>query len=221
MRLHLHLTPSMQPVPFDYLHFLTGAFHKWIGHNDWHDGLSLYSLSWLHGSRFNRRDNTLSFSDGARWSISAHDEAILEAVVNGIARDAEVCCGMRVVEVQAQGTPDFGERFVFRAGSPVLARGKEIEGRVAHHIFSDPDADAVLTQTLRHKLDKAGLPSQNATARFDRTYRGAKTKLLRINGIANVASLCPVIIEGTPEAVQFAWNVGAGHLTGSGFGCLV
>jgi CRISPR/Cas system endoribonuclease Cas6 (RAMP superfamily) len=28
-------------------------------------------------------------------------------------------------------------------------------------------------------------------------------------------------VEGTPEAVQFAWTVGAGELTGSGFGALV
>ena len=220
MRLHLQLTPNTQPVPFEYLHYLTGAFHKWIGPNDLHDGLSLYSLSWLHGSRFNRRENALSFPEGARWSLSSHDDTLLEAVVAGIARDAEVCCGMSVMEVQAQCTPEFGERFVFRADSPVLARGQEIEGKVKHYLFSDPEADAVLTQTLRHKLDKAGLPAQNAVARFDRSYRGAKTKLLRINGIANVASLCPVIVEGTPEAVQFAWNTGAGHLTGSGFGCL-
>lgn len=220
MRLHFQLTPNTQPVPFDYLHFLTGSFHKWLGHNDLHDGLSLYSLSWLHGSRFNKSDNSLSFPQGARWSISAHDDTVLEAIANGIARDPEVCCGMRVIEVQAQRTPDFGARFIFRADSPVLARGQEIEGRVKHHLFSDPAADAILTQTLRHKLDKAGLPSQNASARFDRSYRGAKTKLLRINGIANVASLCPVVVEGAPEAVQFAWNVGAGHLTGSGFGCL-
>lgn len=220
MRLHLALSPNTQPVPFEYLHFLTGAFHKWLGENQLHDGLSLYSLSWLHGSRHDKRENSLSFPQGARWSISAHDDALIATIANGIARDPDVCCGMRVVETLAQRTPDFGERFAFRADSPVLARGKEVEGRVKHHLYSDPDADTVLTQTLRHKLDKAGLPSEGATARFDRAYKGAKTKLLRINGIANVASLCPVIVEGAPGVAAFAWNVGAGHLTGSGFGCL-
>jgi CRISPR/Cas system endoribonuclease Cas6 (RAMP superfamily) len=29
-----------------------------------------------------------------------------------------------------------------------------------------------------------------------------------------------VVVEGTPEAVRFAWTVGVGELTGSGFGAL-
>jgi CRISPR/Cas system endoribonuclease Cas6 (RAMP superfamily) len=29
-----------------------------------------------------------------------------------------------------------------------------------------------------------------------------------------------VVVTGTPEAVQFAWTVGVGELTGSGFGAL-
>lgn len=27
--------------------------------------------------------------------------------------------------------------------------------------------------------------------------------------------------ENMPEGVRFAWNVGVGHSTGSGFGCLL
>ena len=57
--------------------------------------------------------------------------------------------------------------------------------------------------------------------RFDRNYKGAKTKFIEIKGICNRANFCPVIVEGAPEVVQFAWNTGAGHLTGSCFGSLV
>lgn len=50
MRLHFTLSPNTQTVPFDYQHALTGVFHKWLGKdNPLHDGISLYSLSWLHG----------------------------------------------------------------------------------------------------------------------------------------------------------------------------
>jgi CRISPR/Cas system endoribonuclease Cas6 (RAMP superfamily) len=54
MRLHLYLSPNERPVPFDYQHYLTGAFHKWLGANDLHDRLSLYSLSWLYEGRARR-----------------------------------------------------------------------------------------------------------------------------------------------------------------------
>ncbi len=55
---------------------------------------------------------------------------------------------------------------------------------------------------------------------FDPDYLNPKTKLVEINGIKNRSTMCPVIIEGTPENILFAWNVGVGHSTGCGFGAL-
>jgi len=222
MRLHFTLSPNQQPVPFAYQHYLTGALHKWLGRgNDLHDALSLYSLSWLNGSLL-RRD-ALEFPRGARWFISFHDESLADAIVTNALADPEVCCQMRVTRIEQQATPQFGSRHTFKVGSPILARSKEIDGKVKHYIFSDPEADATLTATLRHKLDRAGLgaPHNEVVVKFDKTYRNPKTKLGTIKDIHNRASICPVIVEGTPEAVQFAWNVGIGHGTGSGFGCLI
>lgn len=221
MRLHLYLSPNERPVPFDYQHYLTGAFHKWLGENDLHDRLSLYSLSWLYEGR--ARGGAIEFPRGAHWFLSLHDESLAGPLVNGALRDPEVCCGMRVIRVEQQATPHFGVRHTFKVGSPVLAKSKEVDGRVRHYIYSDPEADAALTDTLRHKLDRAGLgePHNTVTVSFDRTYRTPKTKLVRIKDIHNRASVCPVTVEGTPEAVAFAWNVGVGHGTGSGFGSLL
>lgn len=221
MRLHFYLSPNERPVPFDYQHYLTGAFHKWLGANDLHDRLSLYSLSWLYEGR--ARGRAIEFPRGAHWFLSVHDESIAEPVVNSALRDPEVCCGMRVLRIEQQATPRFGGRYTFKVGSPVLAKSKEVDGRVKHYIYSDPEADAALTATLRHKLDRAGLgaPHNQATVSFDKTYRNPKTKLVTIKETRNRASVCPVTVEGTPEAVAFAWNVGVGNGTGSGFGSLL
>lgn len=221
MRLHFFLSPNEQPVPFDYQHYLTGAFHKWVGTNDLHDAISLYSLSWLYEGR--ARSGAIEFPRGAHWFVSMHDDSLVDPIVNSALVDPEVCCGMRVSRIEQQQTPRFGPRHTFKVGSPILAKSKEVDGRVKHYIFSDAEADAALTATLRHKLDKAGFgaPHNQATASFDRTYRTPKTKLVTIKDIRNKASVCPVIIEGTPEAVAFAWNVGVGHGTGSGFGSLL
>lgn len=224
MRLHFQLSPNTQVVPFDYQNFLTGAFHKWLGLNTIHDELSLYSLGWLSGgvTRENGKPlGGLNFPNGAQWFISAHDETLLHRLAESALRDGSVCYGMKVTEIRTQGTPDFGPRFRFKAGSPILARSKEIEGRVTHYTCKDEAADAVLTQTLRRKLDTAGLNSDGVSVRFDRSYRSPKIKLVTIKGIGNRCSICPVIVEGPPEAVAFAWNVGIGHLTGNGFGSLL
>jgi CRISPR-associated endoribonuclease Cas6 len=222
MRLHFSLSPNQQPVPFDYQHYLTGVFNKWLGpRNSLHDSLSLYSLSWLDGSRMRR--GALEFPQGARWFISMYDESLVETIVNNALADPEVCCGMRVIRIEQQQTPRFGERHTFKVGSPVLAKSNEVDGRVKHFLFSDAEADATLTATLRHKLDRAGLgaPHNQVTVSFDKTYRNPKSKLVTIKAIHNRASICPVTVEGTPEAVAFAWNVGVGHGTGSGFGSLL
>lgn len=221
MRLHLTLSPNQQPVPFTYQHYLTGAFHKWLGPNQLHDAMSLYSLSWLDGSIMRR--GALEFPRGARWFISFHNESLIETIVNAALADSEICCGMRVTRIEQQTTPRFGNRHTFQVGSPVLAKSKETDGKIKHFLHSDPEADATLTATLRHKIDVAGLgaPHNEVTVSFDRSYRNPKTKLVTIKDIHSRASICPVTVEGTPESLAFAWNVGIGHSTGSGFGCLI
>ena len=222
MRLHFTLSPNTETVPYDYQHQLTGRFHSWLGDNNVHNSISLYSLSWLHGGK--REGKGLIFPEGATWSISAHDPELLHKICLSAAKDAEVCYGMNVIEIKILPPPRMSnESHCFRVISPVLARGKEIAGKVRHYLFSDKEADEILTQTLHHKLDKAGLGNLKADTqvRFDRSYPNAHTKLVTINGIANRASICPVIVDGPPEAMEFAWNVGIGHLTGSGFGALL
>jgi CRISPR-associated endoribonuclease Cas6 len=75
---------------------------------------------------------------------------------------------------------------------------------------------------LCHKLEAAGFTGEHldTTVQFDQTYRGARTKLVTIKGISHKASLCPVVVTGTPDAVRFAWEVGIGELTGSGCGAV-
>lgn len=225
MRLHLRLSDNTDRVPFDYQHALTGALHKWLGaDNDLHDRISLYSMSWLHGGHSARTH--LRFPRGADWLISFHDDELIEPLVNHILADSDVCYGMRVIQVTQQAAPSFGTSHTFKVGSPVFARAahkKGEDGHAKHLLYSDAEADDVLTQTLHHKMDVAGLDSIHKQTRvsFDRTYRGAKTRLVTIKNIQSRASVCPVRIEGTPEGIRFAWTVGVGHSTGSGFGCLI
>lgn len=226
MRLHFQLSPNHQTVPFDYPHFLTGAFHRWLGDNELHDGLSLYSLGWLQGGC--GRGNGLSFPNGASWFISAPDtEAgahLLGQLVAGAGRCPQVCCGMEVTEISSQSTPDFGEQRVFRANSPIFLRGdKTGEEAEPHLIYSDDRADAALTEALRKKLSAAGLGehAQSASVRFDRSFKTPKTRLIGIGPTKKRVNVCPVVVEGSETAVRFAWNVGAGHLTGCAFGSLI
>lgn len=221
MRLNLTLTPSTEPVPYDHLHQLTGALHKWIGpNNDLHDGLSLYSFGWLKRSTGTK--DGLLFPKGADWRVSFYQSEAAKACMDGMLTDPAVAYGMRVAEAKEQRAPSFSAPHMFKVDSPVLARQTREDGSRAHLTWDDPDADAALTRTLRTKLSAAGLDVDPSAVhvQFDRSYAHPKTKLVRIKQTQHRASMCPVIIDGPPEAIQFAWLVGVGDLTGSGFGAL-
>ena len=222
MRLHLTLTPNTKPVPFNYQHQLTGALHKWLGENDLHDKISLYSFSWLRG-KFKKIDpDHITYTNEVEWHIKSHSDVVIKKIKQGIAKDKKVAFGMTVYKHTTDPTPNFGSVFRFEVDSPVLTR-KNIDKKSRKHLtFKDEEADGCLTRTLRSKLEKAGFVGNDleVIAGFDRSYQNAHTKLIEIKDIKLRTSICPIIVAGTSKAVQFAWNVGIGEMTGSGFGCL-
>ena len=219
MRLHLQLSGNTVPVPFTYVSQLVGRLHAWLGSNDVHDGLSLYSVSWLSGGK--ARGSTVHFLSGALWRLSFADPALAHRVQSGIVADPDVAFGMRVFDLTVQPPPRFGSLFRFEVDSPVLTRRKRDDGGRDHLAWNDPEADKTLTRTFHRKLEAAGLDTDGARMAFDRSYVGAKTKVVTPKpGIKFKANVCPVLVSGTPEAVQFAWLVGAGEQTGMGFGAL-
>lgn len=236
MRLHFTLSAASSPIDFNYNALLTQTLHRWLGNNNsYHNGLSLYSVGNLQGGR--AHNGALWFRSGARWHISAPDtsqgEDFLHQVADAATRSPNVCHGMEVFEVAPQSTPDFGTQHSFRAESPIFIRGDKEGDLDPHILFDNPRANDYLTRTLRHKLDKAGLShlSENARVEFDLSYPAPKTRLIRVKenfdkagerkDFCKRASVCPVIVSGDAQAVQFAWCCGAGNLTGLGFGSLV
>lgn len=217
MRLHFSLTPNSETVPFDYQHFLIGTFHKWMGWNEIHDEVSLYSLGWLQGGKMIKEG--FDFPDGARWFVSFWDEEIGKQLIMNAMKNPFVCCGMTVKEIQMQDTREFSSKERFVASSPIFIRKYNENRKAIHLTYKDKDADKYLSETLNKKLKTANL-NLEVKVYFDTNYYTPKTKLVKINGIDNRASFCPVIIEGNPEAIKFAWNVGVGHSTGCGFGAL-
>ncbi|MBZ0181357.1 MAG: CRISPR-associated endoribonuclease Cas6 [Melioribacteraceae bacterium] len=217
MRLHFKLTPNIETVPFDYQHYLIGTFHKWMGWNEIHDSISLYSLSWLQGGKMTK--NGFDFTKGASWFISFWDESIGKQLIKNAMKDPALFCGLSATEIQIQENPCFREKERFTAASPIFVRKYDENFRAYHLTAKDAETEFHLTETMKTKLKKAGLHYEIKVA-FDKTYLNPKTKLVNINNIKSRANFCPVLIEGDPEAIAFAWNVGIGHSTGSGFGAL-
>ncbi|WP_026969634.1 CRISPR-associated endoribonuclease Cas6 [Algoriphagus terrigena] len=219
MRIIISVSANITVVPFDHIPHLTGTVHKWIGQNNAvHGSISQHSFSWLKGAK--KGNGGLNFPRGSSFFISAHDEQLIKRIMKGAIDQPELFAGMRVLEIKLQNTPSFerGEEF-FSVGSPVLIKKKE-EDRVKHCLFNDAEANDFLTQSMHKKMSLAGINPDGMSISFDPDYRSAHTKLVNYNGIMNRASICPVLVKGTPEQIGFAWNVGVGNSTGIGFGAL-
>lgn len=221
MRLQLHLTPNTEPVPYDHLHKLTGAVHKWLGPNDVHNGQSLYSFGWLRGGE--SRGNNLRFPQGATWNISMLDDEKGRELLKGLLDDPTWAYGMEITEVREVNPPNFRDRHYFYTdGSAVVIRQKRDDGSKAYLLWDNPAVDDALTISSQRKLALVGLTDNELAIRvsFDRAYQQARSRKITIKGIHHRGSECPVEIEGTPDALYVLWTVGLGDLTGSGFGAL-
>ncbi|NJL77345.1 MAG: CRISPR-associated endoribonuclease Cas6 [Saprospiraceae bacterium] len=219
MRIYLQLSANREIVPFNYQQSLVGAFHKWLGENELHDDISLYSLSWL--SKGIPKKGGLDFPNGTTFYISSPMEDLHQKAVSGIFKDQHIRWGMHVKEVILKVTPDFGERQQFKAQSPILIKRQLADEKYHRYFFPDHElADTYLTETLQHKLQRFQFPT-DVQVRFDRDYPKPIIKKNAFHHIDIKATLCPVIVEGHPRAVQFAWEVGVGNSTGIGFGALV
>jgi len=217
MRIHLKTQPTRETIPFDHQPQLTGVIHKWLGWNEEHGKMSLYSFSRLEGGKMTKRG--LLFEKGASFFFSAHDDHLIHSFIKGIQNDPTMFNGLTVYEVIIQQEPDFSGKNYFLIGSPIFIK-RANEDKTEHILYTDPLAGQYLKETLQKKMAIAGLEDPTMDIKFDADYPKAGTKKVNYNGIENRCSWCPIFIEGELETKRFAWNVGLGNSTGIGFGAI-
>lgn len=217
MRIHLKLSKNTEPVDFSYQQKQVGTIHKWLGINDIHDQMSLYSFSWLKGGK--KVNEHLDFIQGASFFISFYDTNRVKDIIKGIQSEPDVFHGMSVNNITIQEVPLFEHKQRFIAESPIFLKYTK-EKKSTYYYFNDAESDAILTNNAKHKLRKAGLSDLGLNVYFEKDYPSAYTKGTMFKGIFTKGSVCPIIVEGSPEQIAFIWDVGIGNSTGIGFGSL-
>lgn len=219
MRIQIVFQSDGTTVPYSHQHLLTGTIHKWLGQNSLHGHMALHSFSRLEGAQAGK--DGLRFDKKGSFFFSAHHPAIATQLISGIMRDRNMFCGLSVDEVGLQQDPDFSgiNNFCFRVASPILVK-RPVDKKTVHFLYSDPQTDLLLKETLLHKMKLAGIDDDSLTVEFNRTQTDASTKLVDYDGIKNKANWCSVRIAAKPETLLFVWNVGLGNSTGIGFGAV-
>ncbi|MEN6570206.1 MAG: CRISPR-associated endoribonuclease Cas6 [Rikenellaceae bacterium] len=217
MRIHINIKARNVIIPFNHQHLLTGTIHKWLGWNDEHGKISLYSFSQLEGGQV--IEEGLLFEHATSFFFSSHNSDLIKKIISGIQSDATMFNDLVVSDIILQEDPELTDRELFFVASPIFIKRK-VGDKFDHIIYNDPRANACLKETLLSKMAIAGITDESFDIRFDTGYSKAKTKKITYNGVQNRASWCPVIIKGSPETKLFAWNVGLGNSTGIGFGAI-
>ncbi len=220
MRIQLYIHADDALVPFAHQHLLVGTIQKWLGDNEFHGRSIPYSFSRLSGGKLVSELGSILFVDRADMFVSAHDPEILNRMVTGIRQDPTMFKGLSVREVVLMEDPDMSARELFYPASPILLKRWREERRFDHVIYTDPDANALLTENLRKKLQVMGVDDDTLMASFAPGQGKAKVMLIDYRGVKNKVSWCPIRIEGRAESKLFAWNAGVGNSTGIGFGAI-
>lgn len=217
MRIHLKIFSGNTTIPFSHQHLLVGTIHKWLGWNELHGNVALFSFSRLEKGEAIKTG--LKLGTYSSMFISAYDDEVIKMLIKGIQKDPEMFEGLSVSEIIIQENPDLSKRDIFSVASPVLIKRREGE-KNKHYVYSDPDADKWLKATMLTKMKAAGIQDDSFEINFDKEYTHPTIKLINYAGIKNKVNWCPVIIKGKPETKMFVWNVGVGNSTGIGFGAI-
>lgn len=218
MRLYFKLSESTDPIPFNYQHLLTSSINKWLGKdNEEHGKTSPYSFSWIQNTTSSK--SGIYLNKDSYFFISSFDEPLLKRILINVLESPSLFYGISIIDIQIIETPQFNSLERFLLSSPILLRKKE-NNSSKHVTYKDDDFEDLLTENIKKKLKKANISIEGIKVSLDKNYRFPKTKLVTYKGIENKTTLAPIIIEGSPEQITFAWLVGIGESTGIGFGAL-
>jgi len=217
MRIHIKIASSNETILFDHQPLLVGTIHKWLGWNDEHGNISLYSFSRLDGGKVSKEG--IKFNNGGSFYISSFNVDLIKKLISGIQTDNSMFSGLAVEKLIIEEDPDLSNRDLFFLGSPIFIK-RRIEEKIEQILYDDPRSSEYLKETLQTKMKNVGMVDDSLEIHFDSSYQNAGTKMVTHKGVKNRASWCPVIIKGNPETKLFAWNVGLGNSTGIGFGAI-
>jgi CRISPR-associated endoribonuclease Cas6 len=230
MKFKIEFSKNTEPVPFTYISNLNGYLHKILGeNNDYHDELSLYSTSFLHGGKLSSNKKYYEFKNGATWYISSPDKKFITDFIASVYQHQNFAFGMELLSVELieNDLINEGEYYMFYTKSPILLKYKEFGSKRNIYLTYNDNAlktsvfmkNIIIKKALKMKLN---ITKDDFNIAFNTNYENKKTRWIKVKSISNLTSVCPIYVQtNKKEIADFIYNVGVGHSTGSGFGFLL
>ncbi len=230
MKLQIEFTKNTEPVPFNYVSKINGYLHKVLGeNNEYHDKISIYSTSFLHGNKRGEIKKYLNFNDGAIWYVSSPDIQFLNSFIRGVYNNVDFIYGMVLKEIKIVDyvLKEVNGRYVFKTKSPILIKQKNYvtKENIYYTANDEPEITSKLLKNIILKKAndfKFNIDPNDFDISFNQECNFKKIKWIKIGEINNKTSACSVIVNtNKPEIAKFIYEVGAGNSTGSCLGFLL
>jgi len=230
MRFKITLSPNDTLIPYNYNDMIINYIHAVIGKdNSFHDKKSLYSISDLyHPYDSKGTPKGIDFKSGAYLFVSSADNEFTTKFLSNVYDHPVLFNGMKIelielVQMYPQKIADNTYKYVVQ--SPVLLQNKikKDDGKsfTNFYTYDDDDHPIYMKRILLSKLDELNIEydPNDIEIYFDSSCRNKHIKWIKVHGINNKCSSCPVILKTTNSQIpQILFDIGVGHSTGCCFG---
>lgn len=213
--------PRFARIGYDYNYPVFLAIQDWLGRdNKWH-GMRPAPFCFSTIRNLQADAGGLTVAGKPQLLVSSAEAEFIADLLCGIGASKQGPFGWTVADVAREKEPDFEAEARFFAASPIVLKHSLPTGGMRYVSWNDCDADEELTWKLRDRTGDKALH-----ARFDGSYKNARTKLTRIvksraaRPIQVVGSVCPIVVQAQPATLARLYAQGAGSNTGMGFGFL-
>lgn len=219
MRIKLLFESNSKPISKPLNEEVNGFLNKVLGENNkYHGVFSRYSVSSMQGGHMDKK-GILNFPNGGYLFISSDDYEFSSTVMKGLytANEDLYVMDMKYIKMEIC---DFivNERFdLVRAISPIIIsyNGRSIK-------FNEKEFIDILTEKSIRKLIHCGYDEKLARSIKIKLFHpeNAKTKMVEIGKIKNIANRIMLYIEGDKSMRKALYELGLGKCTGFGFGAV-
>lgn len=223
-------------VSYDYQYRLASVIYRKLGDKSpelaerehYRRGSKMYTFSGLIDTQSELKNDGISFQKGYFVLTSPDIDLILNSAESFLDEPEFEIIGdkntgkFKVEKVEIVKPPNIGSRCTFRTISPVYVktiRGTENSRREVDLFPTEPKFYERLHLNLVKKFEL--FYDRKPVDYFDTLgIKNLKPKRVKVGNNYRRCSLFTIILEGSPELLNFAYDAGIGEKGAMGFGCL-
>ena len=215
MKINLYFSYPSSPITINNQHDVNVFIHKVLGHNNYHDAFSNYSISSLQGGKYIGND-LIDFPNEQPWiQVSSSDSNFIFSLIMALNNTNNTLLGMKYDRFDRNDFSANEKYDIIYTISPILLKDKDLK-----ITFRDDNWIEKLISNCKDKLARLDTPIIDDTFNIEIIdIKNAKVKKIMVkDNCWAIASQVILKVYGNKDTRIALYEMGIGGSTGSGFG---